>query len=108
MAAVNASVVLFGGSDRDLARRQHTPHNWCVELVFVIQHVSSVVMGSEDENRESSFLIEVLLSDGHRKDAVESMLAISSLVAMLPQVPGEDPDLIVVIRRTVVRLGEEA
>jgi hypothetical protein len=80
-----------------LARSQHPAHNWCVQLVLALADIAGIVFHSQDEDRQHTFLIEILAGHRHRQNAVQAVLAVGGFVAVLSDVPGEDADLIVIV-----------
>jgi len=91
-----------------LARGEHPAHNWRIHLVLALADVAGIVFHAQDKDRQQAFLVEILIRHGHRKHAVEAVLAICGLVAMLSHVPGKDANLIKVVGQAVVRFGDDA
>src|SRR5271165_6400525 len=87
--------------------RQHPTHNWRVQLVLAFSHLSSIILYPHYEDGQIAFLVEGLVGDGRRQNAVETMIAISGLIAMASDVPGEYADLVEVERHAVFVLGEQ-
>src|SRR5260370_3363156 len=91
-----------------LPRGQHAAHDGRVQFVFAFADIAVVVRHAQDEDWQRAFLVEILSRDGHRQHAVQTMLAVGGFVAMLSYIPGEDADLIVVIRQAVVGFSDDA
>ena len=62
--------------------------------------VSVFVIHPQHKNRQRAFLLEVFLGNGHRQHAIQIALAVSRLVAVPFQVPGEDTCLAEIKRQT--------
>ncbi len=97
-----------GGPCRHFAGRQHAANNRRIELVFALADVARVVFHAQDEHRQHAFLVELLLRECDRQNAVQSMFAVGGLVTVLADIPGKNPDLIVVVRQAIVRLCQQA
>src|SRR5579863_6622062 len=80
----------------DLSGREHATHNWGVHLVLSGGKAAVVVFYLQNENRQHAFLVESFLRDCYRQNSVQIVLAICGFVAMLSDIPGENPDLVVV------------
>src|ERR1700721_4360240 len=91
-----------------LSRGQHSSHDRSVQFVLPFADVAGIVFYAHDKHRQIAFLVEIFVSHRDRKNSIQPMLAISSLVAMLPSVPGEHAQLIEVIRQAVMRIGKDA
>ena len=85
-------------SRQHFPRCQHPTDDGRIQLVLALADVARIVLHSEDEDRQGAFLVEGLLGDGYRQDSVQPVLAVGGFVAVLADVPGEDPDLVVVVR----------
>src|ERR1700677_3406491 len=72
-----------------LSRSQHSSHDRSIQLVLPFAHIPGIVFHAYDEHGQIAFLVEIFVSHRDRKNSIQPMLAISSLVAMLPSVPGK-------------------
>ena len=90
------------------ARRQNSSHDWGVQLVLPLADIAGVIFHAQDEDRQGSFLVEILFRDGDRQNSVQAVFAVGGLVAVLARVPGEDADLIEVEGQPIVRIGQHA
>src|SRR5437868_1990826 len=101
--------VTFSGSVRDdFAGSEDAPHDWSVQLVLPLAHVSRVVGNAQNKNWERSLLVEILFGESDRQHSGEPVLPVRSFVAVLAHIPGEDTDLIVVKGQAIVRIGQHA
>src|SRR6202789_59867 len=91
-----------------LSRSQHSSHDRSVQFVLPFADVAGIVFHADDEHRQIAFLVEIFVSHRDRKNSIQPMLTISSLVAMLPSVPGKHAQLIEVIRQAVMWIGKDA
>src|SRR6202021_3215494 len=91
-----------------LSRGQHSSHDRSVQFVLPFADVAGIVFYAHDKHRQIAFLVEIFVSHRDRKNSIQPMLTISSLVAMLPGVPGKHAQLIEVIRQAVMRIGKDA
>jgi hypothetical protein len=94
-------------SGRNFAGCQHASHDGSVEFVLPFRNRTRVVLYAQNEDRKHSFLVEAFLRERDRKNPVESVLAVGGFITMLSRVPGKDSSLVVIVRRTVVRFGEQ-
>ncbi len=91
-----------------LAGRQHAPYDRRIQFVFAFADVSGIVSDPHDENRQRTFLIEVVAGHRHWKHTIQFVFAIGGLVPVFLYVPGKYANLIKVIRLAVMGLGESA
>src|SRR5271157_3518347 len=87
---------------------QDSPHDRRVQLVLALFDIAGFIAHPEDKDRQCAFLVEVLRRDRDRQDSAQAVLAISSLVAMLADVPCKDAGLIIVVGQAVVGTGQQA
>src|SRR5581483_11850434 len=97
-----------GGPRRDLSWGQHAPHDRGIELIFPFGEITRLIFDPQDEHRQHSFLIKAFLGDTDRQHSFQSMLAVCGLVAVLANIPREDPHLVIVEWQTVMRIGQQA
>ena len=71
-------------------RGQHTSHNRTVQFVSNVDHLPSVILLTDGEGWQVTFLAEILMTRLHREVALKIALPISGLLAMFRPVPGED------------------
>src|ERR1700733_1158391 len=90
-----------------LPGRQYSSHNWSVQLVLSLADIPRIVFHAEDKHGKSSLFFEILLRNRHRQNPVQAVLAVRGLVAMLARIPGENADLIEVVRQAVMRIGQD-
>src|ERR1035437_7837268 len=87
---------------------QHSSHDRGVQFVLSLTDIPRLVSHTQDEDRQRSFLAEILFRDRDGKNPVETMFAVGGLITMLPRVPGENADWIEVVRQPVVGIGQHA
>src|SRR5437667_11152280 len=91
---------------RLLARCKNPLHDRSCQRIFSLSEVSVLVFYAEYENRQLAFFVDVLFGYHHWQYAVQIAFPVSSLIAVPPHVPGEDPDGVVVERHAVFVLAK--
>src|ERR1700693_76926 len=91
-----------------LAWGQHSANDRRVQFILALADIAAIVFHAQDEDWQRALFVEIPSRHRHRQNTVQSMLAISSFVAVLSDVPCEDANLIVVVRQAVVRFGDRA
>ena len=86
---------------------KHSPYDRRAKPVLSLSDFSRVVFDPEDKYRQDTFLSEILFRERGRKDPVEAMFAICGLIAVLPSIPGENPNLVEVVRQAVAGIGQQ-
>src|SRR5438309_1548536 len=87
--------------------RQHTPDDWPNQPVSALPRLARFILRTDGEHRQHAILAKILGTGLHRQHAKQFPFAISSFVAMPFHIPGKDSDLVKVIRRSVMRLGDK-
>src|SRR5438128_717511 len=90
---------------RHLAGRQNAPYQHTVEAVFTLLEGLIVFLGAQRKYWQVAIFAEVLCSDLDGKIA-HQVLAICGLVALTLLVPGENADLVEIVRQTALGLAQ--